>query len=406
MVTLPALRESDLFDEDAYLRLYPGLQDALDENLIASLWQHYNEHGRREGRRISDLDPEFYLRTYPQITEAFGKLTPMECAVHHAVYGRARGYLPYEGAPRDRRVPLPPLGGSWTDAPDARDVIDCGEATGRYTDRQSESLRQWLRGGFFILDRPLGRAPCEQAALDIDRIFAGACPDIQFECPALANAPIAWQPELTPLASDALDVHYVSRPIRAAILSDVIEEFLTLLFDTNMLLASSRGFLRQPAHPPRRASALFGCSVPRRFATVVICLDDSVSLSTWPGSHRIPSVQIGDSYPSCAEAVRLGAVLPDTAMDQYDAELTRLVGCYGLSPLPLCLRQGQVAILHPDLVWHGTEVPILATARGIRAELCPDLLMPVFAERTPCPLYQAGRHRFLTGFYTNFEPLW
>jgi hypothetical protein len=400
------MREIDLFDEAAYLRLHPGLREALDEGIITSPWQHYDEHGRREGRRMNDIDPEFYCRTYPQVEEAFGRLTPAECAVHYAAYGRARGYLPRAGAPRETvRLPLPPLGGLWTDAPDALDVIDGGEETGRFTDRQATMLRRWHRDGYLVLDRPATRDRLDAAALDIERIFTGACPGVLFDCPALSTQPLPWQAEITPQPAAALDVHYVSEALRALILGDPLREFLSLLFGTGTLLAASRGFLRQPVGVPRPTSVLFGCSLPRRFVSVQIALEDKTELLAWQGSHLLPAVPITGGFPNLPEAIRLGLTETETALAAHDAVMANTLRQYGLTPSPLRLNRGEAALLHAGLVHRGVELSPLASGRGMTAELCPRTLMPIFAESHPRWLYERGRDRFVTEYYTDLEPL-
>jgi hypothetical protein len=400
------MAEADLFDEAAYLRLYPGLQQALDDGTIASLWQHYDEHGRREGRRMSDLDPEFYCGIYPQVEEEFGPLNPAECVVHYAAYGRARGYLPRANAPRAvARVPLPLLSGLWTDAPDALDTINGAEETRRFTDRQAAMLRRWRQDGFVVLDRPAEHARSAAAALDIERIFADGCPGMLFECPARSKQPLPWQAETVPHPAAALDVHYVSEPLRALILGDPMRELLSLLFGTGTLLAASRGYLRQPVGVPRRSSALFGCSLPRRFVSARIALEDANEVMIWRGSHRLPAVPITGGYASLPEASRLGLSAPDAELDTLDAKIASMLRQYGSMPETLRLNRGEVAVLHADLIHRGVDLAPLQTGRGVTAQLCPRTLMPTFAEGRRHRLYARGGDRFITEFYIDSEPL-
>ncbi len=401
------LREVDLFDEDAYLRLYPGIKDAIAAGTVDTAWDHYHRHGRREGRRLNDLDPDFYLRTYPQVQEAFGTLTPAECGIHYAAYGRMRGYRPNKDAPRSVSPSgTGPFGnGLWTDAPDALDRIDGQEDSGRITDRQAAMLRTWRHDGVLLLDRTAGRDRVEPAALDLERGFAGACPDLLFECPALFRDPQPWEPEIALNPAAALDIHYVSAAIRSLLLGDPLTEALRLLFDNRSLLAASRGFIRPPPTPPRRASALFGCTIPNRFVSVWIALEDGVELTVWKMSHRLPPVAIAERFANLTEAVRLGLEAPDAALASYDKLLGTMLRDSGLRPTTLRLKRGEAVFLHPDLINAPGSVAPLETARCLEAQLCPRVLLPVFAEIHPVALHAHGPDRFMSQFCSTIEPM-
>ncbi|MDR3535083.1 MAG: phytanoyl-CoA dioxygenase family protein [Acetobacteraceae bacterium] len=393
---LPTLSERDRFDATGYLRRYPHVQHAIAAGTVATAWQHYDTIGRAEGLKPNDLDPDFYRRTYLQREAA---VTPDQCAAHYAAYGRARGYLPHPHAPRSATT-----GGLWTDAPDAPDRISNMEATATLTDRQAAMLRSWRQDGFLRLDREAPRDRWEPAALDIERLFAGGLPDLPFCCPALSPQPVRWQPEIAPHPAAALDVHMVSAPVRALILGDPLAEFLPLLFEDRALLATGRGVLRPPVGPPRRASVLFGCGVPRRFVSVWIALEDATALTVWPGSHRLPPIRVAGQFPNLPEALRLGLKTPAEALAAYDAALAAPLRDAGIQPTPLHLKPGGVVLLHPDLVHAATTLPPLATARSVSAQLCPVPLLPVHAERRPTRLHPHGADWFAAQFCPDMEP--
>lgn len=254
----------------------------------------------------------------------------------------------------------------WTDDPGA---IDRRERDGRLTDRQAAMVRCWQRDGFLRLDRPAPRDRLEPAALDLERLFAGVRPALPFDCPALAAAPMSWQAEIAPHPAAALDPHAVSAPIRSLILDDPLAEFLPLLLEDRILLAASRGFLREPVGVPHRASARFGCSVPNRFVSVRIALQDGAGLAVWPASHRLP--------------------------DRTPAD----------PPLPLSLSRGDAVLLHPDLLHAAIALPPLATARGIVAQLCPATLSPGYAQRVPSARHAHGKDSFASEFCPDVAAL-
>lgn len=395
---LPALSEQDRFDEAGYLRLYPEIRQAIAAGAFASAWQHFDRHGRTEGRRPDDLDPGYYCGTYRQVEEAHGRLSATGCAVHYAAIGRARGYLPNRSAPR-----AAPAEGLWTDAADAPARIDTLEADGRITDRQAAMLRRWRQDGYLLLDRPASRDRWEPAALDLERLFGGALPELPVHCPALAPAPSPWSAEIAPNPADALDVHHLSAPVRALILGDPLAEFLKLLFEERALLAATRGFLRPPIVPPRRASARFGCSIPGRFIATWLALEDALDLTVWPNSHRLPRLTVA-GQPSLPDAERFG--LAAGAIEACEAAFQASLATSGLPPRPLRIGRGECVLLHPDLAHATHSVPPLATARGIAAELCPASLMPAYAEHHPVSLHSHGADRFTSRHCDAIGPLW
>jgi len=72
LTELPPFDDADLFDEAGYLRLYPGIAQAMMQGVIGTAWDHYFHYGRDEGRQPNDVDPTFYLAAYPEVEKDLG----------------------------------------------------------------------------------------------------------------------------------------------------------------------------------------------------------------------------------------------------------------------------------------------------------------------------------------------
>jgi hypothetical protein len=204
----------------------------------------------------------------------------------------------------------------WTDAPDGAAKLDRLAAAGHLTDRQAALLRTLRTKAFVALDRPARADRLDPAELDIERIFAGACPDMVFDCPALSANAIAWQPEVAPHPAVARDPHAASAAVRDLLLHDPVAEIPSLVLAAPLLLCASDAWLRPQQHLP----------APHRFGgmTMWIALEDGVRLA-----------------------------LP--AADRVDAETAPV----------LTLRRGGGVLLHPSRCARPLAVPPLGTARMI-----------------------------------------
>lgn len=392
---LPTLREVDRFDPDGYLRRNPGVAAAVERGAFKSAWHHWDLHGRAEGRAPDDVDPGYYRATYGQAEHQFGPLTDDGCGIHYAAFGRARGYRANAHAPRDRAARTEAATGLWTDAPDARDRIDALEAMRRITDRHAVLLRQWREDGLLLLDRPLPRTRLTAAREAMERLFAGLDPAARFRLPDHGAAPQGWSVELPPLPAELLDPHGLARPVRQLLLDDATTEIPRLLLEDRLLLAGSTGMLRPPATPPRRASATFGCTLARRFVTLVAALDDDVRVSVWRHAHRLPPLPIAGRHPNLPEALHQGLAQPEAALAAYDASLARLCAAAKLTEERLPLGRGRAVLLHPDMVAAVLPPGDGDPRRCLVAQLCPWTLLPASAERTPATLRLEGRDLWL-----------
>jgi hypothetical protein len=361
----PILPEQELFDEAGYLRLYPAIGEAIAAGRQRSAWSHYLKHGKDEGRKPNDVDADFYLRAYPQAVEDIEAGCAADAASHYICFGRARGYRPNPAAADGDAALTPPL---WTDLPHALDIVHGRHALGRLSDRQADLLTRWIRDGFVVLPQ-LDSIAVGAAALDLERGFTGACPDLRFSCGAVALGPVAWMPEINPYPAAALDFHYLSRPVRALMFAEQITEFLGLVFDSPALLAHSRSVLRDAAPRPHRDAGAY--SLPHQFVTAWIALEESgEALEYFPGSHRLP-----------------------VSADEL-AEPVRLLG-----------DRGQANIRHPKLLHRAGTLAPGQTRRGLVAQYCPCFVAPRYMESLPAQLWPYERHAFSTQYYTALEPL-
>lgn len=411
MADLIRPQDRDLFDEAGYLRRNPGLVEAIASRVVDSAWDHYDRHGRREGRLPNDVDPAFYLAAYP-IVPADLRRAPNrgDAAAHFIRFGRARGYLPHAQAarPDNPGTIASRFGGGWTDRADALDLIQNRFDLRRITDRQADRLRSWVRDGYVVLDLTTSTDQLAPAALALQQTFAGAVPGALFRCPSLEAEPMEWAPEVTPNPAAALDIHYLSKPVRSLILAPPVAAFLTELFDSPLTITASEGVLRPVARLPLQDSALLGHSAQRSFVGLWFGMDDPTAgeaLHVYPGSHQLPDFQYAERYKSAEEARRMGeSNVPDQNTRISDRVLTA-IRRGGLERLPLAPPYGSVVIRHPDLAYESVATTGLALRRGIRAWVSPRYAVPLYAERVATKLHTQGGHAFTSGLYRDSEPL-
>ncbi|HEY8289373.1 MAG TPA: hypothetical protein VIG49_08905 [Acetobacteraceae bacterium] len=366
----PNQHDRNLFDEDGYLRLYRDVADAVAAGTMRSAREHYDRHGRAEGRRSNDVDAAFYLRAYPQISDDLGRAPiPADAAAHYIGLGRGRGYLPKPGAPRSvARC------GLWTDRADAEELIRERLATNQLKHRPSVLLRNWMTNGYVTID-DLEHDILAAAALDLERAFAGAWPSLLFDCPGLADHPICWQADLPPCPADALDLHFLSGPIRNLLLSQPIAGFLAALFDAPVLLTHSRTCLRDAGCDDHRDSAIARFTLPHQFVAVWIGLEGVMDTTQ-------PSAEAASVF------VRPGSHRPGPTGERR----------------ALAAHDGTAVIRHGDLLHGAAPIDEAMTRRGVTAWLCPRHVAPLYAEQVPTRLYRRDTHRFTTGFYAGLEP--
>lgn len=399
------------FDEAAYLRLYPDIARALAAGQIRSAWDHYDEHGRREGRKISDFDADFYLRSYPIAAEEIAAGRAIDAFEHYKALGRARGFLPNHRAERAANAAALPsnYGGLWPDLANAEDVIAGRLEVGQLTAGQAEQLRFWSRNGYLILERAIPDEVVDAAARDLERAYAGGFDDLKFECHAVSPGHMTWRPEINPHPAKALDIHHFSAATRELMFADAIADFLALIFEAKAFASQSLGFLRGSAQEGHQDSAYVAYTIPRQFAASWTALEDVTlgagELFYYPGSHRWPDFIYAERFKSVSEAQRSSADR-DMRSDivRHVQSLEQRAKEAGIAKMPFAARKGDVLIWHADLVHGGNPVSQAVTRKSIVTHYCPRHLAPLFAESTQTRLWHHHGHCYTTSHYSG-EPV-
>jgi hypothetical protein len=420
LTELPPFDAADLFDEAGYLRLYPGVAQAMMRGMVDTAWNHYLHHGRAEGRQPNDVDPAFYVAAYPEMARDLGR-PPAEAdaAPHFITLGRARGYLPNAAAPRagNGAAMASPFGGLWIDHANALDLIQARVDLGWLRRREAATLRTFALEGFVELDRPNDAERVANAGVMVAQAFTGRFPDLRFDGPEPRAEPRPWQPELTAQPVGACDPHMVSRAIRDLVLDKSVTDFLTLLFEARPRLTASRAFLRQAAAPERDVAWL-GHTLPLRFVAVTFTLEDGSPEGTpedlaggaaliWSGSHRLPDLPWAGEHLTLAEARRAGA--PglkagglEAAMAQREAAIQGLL--HGQQPRRIHSWAGSRTIRHANLV-HATTAPEPPLQRRtVTAWYCPFHVAPNYQEAVHARTHQHGDFEYSSGVYPALDP--
>ena len=416
MTDLPPFDDADLFDEAGYLRLYPGVAQAMMAGTVDAAWSHYFHHGKHEGRQPNDVDPNFYLAAYPEVEHDLGRPpAAADAAPHFITLGRARGYLPNAAAPRSwNGAAMPsPFGGLWTDQANALDLIQSRLDLGRLRRREAAMLRTFALEGLVELDRPNDMDRVQAAALMVAQAFTGRFPEMLFDGPEPLAEPEPWRPELTERHAGAQDPHMFSRVVRELLLDKSVTDFLTLLFDARPRLTASRAFLRQAATPDRDV-AWHGHSLPLRFVAVTFALENEPAApdlgddrpartQLWPGSHRLPDLPWSGAHVTLAEAQRLRAPGLDKALALREAVVRGLV--HGQEPRRPRSVAGARMIRHANLI-HAMDAPEPPLqCRALTAWYCPSHVVPCYMETRRGREHSHGEFVFTSGVYPALDPL-
>jgi hypothetical protein len=400
---LPPADEADLFDEAGYLRLYPGIAEAIQRGAVTSAHSHYHHHGRAEGRWPNDVDPAFYLSAYPAIAEDLGRDPAADDAARHYIgLGRARGYRPNAAAPRaaNGAAQLSPFGGFWTDQGDALDLIAARARLARVRPWEARLLRHFALDGYAAFDRPADKEKMEAAALVIEQAFSGRWPVSRFVTSEADPAPRPWDPELVAEPALLLDPHMLSADVRAILLDPQLLEFLTHIFDAPPRLTASRGALRASAGPERDV-AWFPHSLPLRFLAVTVCLEERTTdlTSVWPGSHHLPDLPFPDESPDPLSARQAGEFDPARRASAIERLIQgRLTAAFEMRFTDRVIRHGNlIHMIRPP------EPP--SRHRMLTAWYCPDHVMPGYVERGGARMHQRDGISFLSGAYPDMDPM-
>jgi phytanoyl-CoA hydroxylase len=406
----PARSDRDQFDDVAYLRLYPDIVKAITEGREVSAWQHYDRHGRKEGRKLNDFDEDFYLRSYPAAAQDIAAGLAATPLAHYLNFGRARGFLSNAKAPRPADGAAMPsrFGGLWPDLPNAADLIEGKLAIGQITEQQAEKLTFWMNNGYVILEKALSPELADKAALDLDRAYAGGFRELKFESHAVAPDHIHWRPEINPEPAKALDIHHFSPAVRDLMFADAITEFLGLIFESKAFASQTLGFLRGSAQEGHQDSAYVAYTIPRQFAATWAALEDVTigagELFYYPGSHRFEDFIYRERYKSVHEAQRMtGQAVPREQVERHVRSLEQRAAERGIPKMPFAAKKGDVLVWHADLVHGGNPVSRVTTRKSIVTHYCPKRLSPLYSEHLRTKLWDYGGHCYTSSHYGS-EP--
>ena len=404
MTGLPVFDDLDLFDEAGYLRLYPGIAEAMLRGHLDSVRGHYLAHGRAEGRRPNDVDPAFYLTAYPAIATDLGRAPSEEdAAPHYVFFGRARGYLPNAGAPRvtDGAAMASPFGGLWTDRANARDLVRARRDLGWIKPWEAMVLERFAADGIAPFDRPTDKAKLLACGLAIEQAFTGRWPDLRFARAEPDEERLSWTPDLVAEPVSVLDPHMVSADIRAIVLDRQVLDFLALLFEAPPRLTASRAGLRA-AWSADRDVAWMSHSLPLQAVAVTFCLEEAPATlsSVWPGTHRLPDLPWPGGHISLPEARRMGLTEPDP--DARSRAIGDLIAGRGAVAHETTL--GFRTIRHANLI-HAHRMPdppgrhLLLTAW-----YCPSFVVPGYQEAGWARWHERDGGVFASGAYPAMDP--
>jgi Phytanoyl-CoA dioxygenase (PhyH) len=400
-----------LFDEAAYLRMYPDIVEAIARGYEVSAWDHYARHGRAEGRQPNDFDAVFYLRAYPLAAQEIAAGRAAYPLDHFRRLGRARGYLPQPLALRPDNAAAPPrFGGLWPDLPNGEDLIEGKLETGCITERQAELLRFWRANGYVILRGAASDDLTARATADLDHAYAGGFPEMLFECHPVSPERINWHPDTLEHPAKALDIHYFSPATRELMFCPAVTEFLDLVFESHALASQTLGFLRGSAQEGHQDSAYVPYTIGRAFAASWIALEDVTlgagELFYYPGSHRFADFLYAGTYKSVHEAMRVtGEAAFGAEVGRHVASLEERAVAQGLARLPFAARRGDALIWHADLVHGGNPVSRNITRKSVVTHYCPKRLTPLFSEREALKLFDHRGHSYTSGHYPALEPV-
>ena len=378
------------FDEDYYLSVNPDVLQGIRDGDFVDGYHHYRLHGREERRVCApEFDAAWYARVYPMVARDIDQGRARDMWDHWRRIGRYRGYLPNPTAPRpdDPSRMRARFGGLWTDAPDAMDIIAGRLSIGTLDEHDAALLTHWAEHGYVVLPRAIPDHLLDAARTEIDRAYQGGFPSLLFQCQSVSPNDIPWLPEINTRPAKALDLHWLSLPIRELIFAAPIVRFLQLLFERKPLASQSLGFLRGVDQPAHQDTAYVVYSHARRFAASWIALEDVSEAAGdsfyYPGSQTFRDFVYADKHKSLHEALRMniaGGTSFREAEDQHSRTLIRTAEEAHLPERRLVAKAGDVLMSHADLVHGGTPGSGDATRRSVITHYCPADIAPLAFE--------------------------
>jgi len=205
MTEVSKVLEHRAFNEREYLELNPDIRAAVDSGELQLLWEHYDRHGRGEGRLPCRFDEKFYRRAYPQVAEDLRMGLASTALQHYILYGVGRGYLPHLEAvrPESPSACHSNFGGLWIDAGDAEAKIRGRVEIGLISEDHAAQLRFFSTNDYLIIENAIADEILDAALTDFDKAYRGKIPDLHFECHGVASSHITWQEEINQFPAKA-----------------------------------------------------------------------------------------------------------------------------------------------------------------------------------------------------------
>jgi hypothetical protein len=185
-----------------------------------------------------------------------------------------------------------PSAALWTDRRDAQELLRRRLDAGRIDGARAALLERFIRDGAVELPGAVQPDLADEVTREFGRAFSGGMPGVyveHFSDGILRLSPAG--PELEHVPAKLLDLHGFSAPVRRAVLSPALRDFLELVLDGPGLAFQSLGFTRGTEQPAHRDTLYVHIDAPMALVATWIALEDVVpgsgELEYYAGSHRV-----------------------------------------------------------------------------------------------------------------------
>jgi hypothetical protein len=385
-MTIP---EADLlgFDEALYLQRYDDVAQAVARGEWSSGYAHYCAVGRSKGRRGSpEVDEVWYQAAYPNARRDIEAGWAKDPTDHYLRIGRQRGYLPNKTAPRLNNPAgfRSGFGGLWVDQANAPDLVRGRLELGTITQQQAALLFKWIEDGYVVLEKAIPDEILDGALAEMNKAYEGGFPPLKFNVNGVGRN-LSWVPEVQTNATKALDLHWISEPIRDAIFSDQVLDFLHLIFERRALATQTLSFWRGSAQDAHQDSAYVNYSLPMQFTASWIALEDvregAGELFYHVGGQRMPEYLYRGRHKGTQEVTRLDPTsdVNEAITDHVRSIRLRAAGM-SLATERFLAKRGDVLFWSADLPHGGKSISPTNTRKSVVTHYCPSEVVPSYFE--------------------------